>query len=153
MENHEQYQDKGLTGLANIGNTCYLNSCMQVLSHTYELNDFLNPEKYKKKLNQIPDSILLLEWDKLRKLMWSENCTVAPHGFVQAIQKISSIKNKQLFSGFSQNDVSEFLLFIIESFHNSLSREVDMDINGSIKNNTDGLAVKCYEMMKHMYSK
>jgi ubiquitin C-terminal hydrolase len=153
MENHEQYQDKGLTGLANIGNTCYLNSCMQVLSHTYELNDFLNPEKYKKKLNQIPDSILLLEWDKLRKLMWSENCTVAPHGFVQAIQKISSIKNKQLFSGFSQNDVSEFLLFIIESFHNSLSREVDMDINGSIKNNTDGLAVKCYEMMKNMYSK
>jgi len=153
MESHSQYEGKGLTGLANIGNTCYLNSCMQVLSHTYDLNDFLNKETYKKKINRIPDSILLLEWDKLRQLMWSENCTIAPHGFVQAIRKISTIKNKELFSGFSQNDVSEFLLFIIESFHNSLSREVDMGINGTVKNETDTLAVKCYEMMKNMYSK
>ena len=153
METYKQYEDKGLTGLANVGNTCYLNSCMQVLSHTYDLNNFLNKENYKKKLNKIPDSILLLEWDKLRQLMWSENCTVAPHGFVEAIRKISVLKNKELFSGFNQNDVSEFLLFLIESFHNSLSREVDMEINGNPKNSTDTLAVKCYEMMKKMYSK
>ena len=153
MENYKQYENKGLTGLANVGNTCYLNSCMQILSHTYILNDFLNKENYKKKLNKIPDSILLLEWDKLRQLMWSENCTVAPHGFVEAIRKISIVKKKELFSGFNQNDVSEFLLFIIESFHNSLSREVDMEVNGSAKNPTDKLAIKCYEMMKKMYSK
>lgn len=150
---YKQYEDKGLTGLANVGNTCYLNSCMQVLSHTYDLNNFLNTETYKKRLNKIPDSILLLEWDKLRQLMWSENCTVAPHGFVQAIRKISSMKNKELFSGFNQNDVCEFLLFIIESFHNSLSREVDMEVNGTPKNETDLLAIKCYEMMKNMFGK
>ena len=31
-----EYENKGLTGLSNVGNTCYLNSCMQILSHTYE---------------------------------------------------------------------------------------------------------------------
>ena len=39
---YSKYKDKGLTGLANVGNSCYLNSTMQVLSHTYELNNFLN---------------------------------------------------------------------------------------------------------------
>ena len=32
-----KYLNKGLTGLANCGNTCYLNTCIQVLSHTYEI--------------------------------------------------------------------------------------------------------------------
>ena len=146
-----EYENKGLTGLSNVGNTCYLNSCMQILSHTYELSNFLNNEKYKNKLNKKHESVLLLEWDKLRKLMWSENCTIAPMGFVQAVKKVSKLKGRDIFSGYNQNDLPEFLIFLIDSFHTALMREVEMTIKGRQKNKQDKMAIKCYEMIKNMY--
>ena len=48
--------------------------------HTYEFNDFLAEKTYENRLNQKPDSVLLIEWDKLREMMWSQNCTIAPWG-------------------------------------------------------------------------
>jgi ubiquitin C-terminal hydrolase len=152
---NQEYANKGLSGLANIGNTCYLNSCMQILSHTYELNDFLNLNDgdYKKNINKIADSVILLEWDKLRTILWSSNCTVAPYGFVKAIQNIAGLKGRTIFSGYAQNDVQEFILFIIDCFHNALAREVNMQISGTTQNNTDLLAKACYEMIQRMYKK
>ena len=149
----QEYKDRGLTGLANVGNTCYLNSCMQILSHTYELNEFLLKKTYKNKINRKPESVLLVEWDKLREMMWSTNCTIAPHGFVQSVQQVSILKNRDIFSGYNQNDVQEFLIFIIDCFHSALSREVNMQITGDVKTNTDKLAILCYEMMNTMYTK
>ncbi len=154
-------QGNGLTGLANLGNTCFINSCMQVLSHTHELNAFLDKDdgNYKNKLSAyhnkdyILDSKLLVEWDNLRKLMWQKDQLISPGGFIKAIQYVAKHKNKDIFTGYAQNDLPEFLLFILETFHNGMRREVDMIIKGNVKNNIDGMAVKCYEMMKSMYSK
>ena len=89
--NVQKYQNKGLSGLANLGNTCFINSCIQVLSHTYELNNFLEDETYKNKLRKKYDSALLLEWDNLRKIMWNENCVVSPGKFIKTIQKVAQL--------------------------------------------------------------
>ena len=148
-----KYKDKGLTGLANLGNTCFLNSTIQCLSHTYEFNEFLEKKSYKEKLTRKPDSLLLVEWDKLREMMWSENCTIQPGGFVNSVQKVAKLKDKDLFTGWAQNDLPEFLLFIIDAFHSSIMREVEMNIKGNIESETDKLAVGCYKMMQNMYSK
>jgi ubiquitin carboxyl-terminal hydrolase 2/21 len=151
--NLELYKDKGLSGLTNLGNTCFLNSTMQVLSHTYELNDFLEKKSYKKRLNNKYDSALLIEWDDLRELLWKENCIVSPFRFVKTVQKLAKIKNQDMFTGFAQNDLPEFLIFIIDCFHNALSREVNMSIEGTIKDEKDKIAVKCFERIKQMYEK
>jgi ubiquitin C-terminal hydrolase len=143
----------GLSGLANVGNTCYLNSCMQILSHTKELSAVLADGTYKQKLNRTADSLVLLEWDKLREMLWSKNCSVAPWGYVKTVQKVAGLKHRDLFTGSDQNDLSEFLLFIVECFHGALSREVEMRISGTEVNGTDKLAKACYDMMKNMYAK
>jgi ubiquitin C-terminal hydrolase len=148
-----KYTNKGLSGLANLGNTCFINSCLQILSHTYELNNFLDNESYKKKLKNKCESALLLEWDNLRKMLWNENCIVSPGKFIKTIQKVAHIKKQELFTGYSQNDVSEFLLFMIDCFHTSLSREIKITISGKPENDTDILAIKCFEMIKNCYTK
>jgi len=150
--NFNKYNNKGLSGLANLGNTCFLNSCMQVLSHTYELNLFLDLETYKKRLNNKYDSVLLIEWDELRKILWKENCIVSPGKFVKTVQKLAKIKDIELFTGYDQNDLPEFLIFVIDSFHNSLSREVTMSIHGTPENEVDKTALLCFEKIKQMYS-
>lgn len=150
--NFQKYENKGLSGLANLGNTCFMNSIMQVISHTYELNDFLDLNTYKRKLKNKYESALLIEWDELRKMMWSNNCIISPGKFVKTIQKIASIKGNDLFTGYAQNDVHEFLLFLIDCFHTSLAREIKMNISGNIENETDKVAVQCFEMIKNMYS-
>jgi ubiquitin C-terminal hydrolase len=154
-EAYKGYKDKGLSGLANMGNTCYVNACLQLLSHTYEFNDFLskNGGEYKSRLNQKVDSVLLHEWDKLRALMWTNNCIISPGGFVSAMQKIAKLKNMDLFSGFQQNDVAEFLMFMLDCFHTALAREVEMKVKGVARNSTDRAAKECYEMMAGMYKK
>jgi ubiquitin C-terminal hydrolase len=148
-----EFVNKGITGLMNLGNTCFVNSCLQALSHTYELNRFLNDEKYKKRLTKKPDAVLLSEWDKLRTLMWSENCIVSPGGFMASMKQIARLKNQELFTQYSQNDVQEFLVFMLDAFHTALSREVNMTITGNVNNDKDIIGRKCYEMMRQMYTK
>lgn len=148
----DNYKDKGLSGLANLGNTCFINSCMQILSHTYELSNFLEQDTFKKRLKNKCDSALLIEWNELRKLMWSKNCVISPGKFIKTIQKVAQIKECELFTGYSQNDVSEFFLFIIDCFHTSLAREIKITISGKPENDTDLIAIKCFEMIKNLYS-
>ena len=52
------------------------------------------------------------------------------------------------FTGNAQNDLPEFLPFIIDVFHNSLRREVNMTIVG--KETTKRIR-KCFQMVKHVY--
>lgn len=139
----------GFVGLSNLGNTCFLNSCIQVLNHTYELHEIVE----KSITNSNPDTTILNEWNELRKVMWSGNGIVSPNRFVHNVHTIARQKNRDIFTGWVQNDITEFLLFLMDCMHNSLSKKLKIRINGNPENQTDKIAVACYDMLKTVYAK
>lgn len=113
------YENKGLSGLTNLGNTCFVNSCIQILYHTYELTEFC---EQLPKQGDSDDYLLLKEWLDLRDILWSKKCIVSPARFIHILHTVSSKKNIPIFSDFSQNDSSEFLAFLLNTFHSGLPK-------------------------------
>uniref|UniRef100_A0A6C0AS39 ubiquitinyl hydrolase 1 n=1 Tax=viral metagenome TaxID=1070528 RepID=A0A6C0AS39_9ZZZZ len=152
--NLTKYHNKGLVGIENLGNTCFVSACIQVLGHVYELNEFLDSEKYQKLTKKSAQDVSILnEYDDLRKVMWSGNGIVTPRKFIINVKNIAMAKGRELFTGYAQNDLPEFLLFMMDCMHNSISRCVNMKISGNVENSLDNLAVTCYTMLKDTYQK
>ncbi len=155
--NKEFYQNRGYVGLSNLGNTCFLNSCVQVLNHTYELVELMKSSKIQKiaTSRDIPETTILKTWLELALMMWGckEPAAVSPQKFVYDVHKIARAKGRELFTGWGQNDITEFLLFMMECMHTSICRSIDVVIRGSPYHKKDESAVRCYEMLKSVYSK
>jgi ubiquitin carboxyl-terminal hydrolase 8 len=134
-----------------------MNACLSVLSHTYELHKLLDNAHLQARRKTLGDrkfnARLLDDWNELRNMLWAQNCTVAPGGFVSAVHRVSRHMDNFQFQGWNQSDGGEFLLFLLDAFHNALARSVVMRVEGVEKNGVDIVAKQCYGMMKQRYAK
>ena len=146
-------------GLMNLGNTCFLNSCLQVLHCTPELFEIIETRKnilWGENTRTISeDCFILREWYLLREysIQQPPGTVINPGRFVNAVHQIAQKKGREIFTGWAQNDVTEFLQFIMECMHNALARKVRLNISGKPKCTTDELAIDVYKMLKNTYSK
>lgn len=144
------YINKGLTGIVNLGNTCYMNSAIQCLSNTISLTDFFLTKTFLKNIKMDHKyTCLVNEYYRLLDGIWSENCTVSPNSFNETVKKLAIDYGLNLnFTYFSQNDVQEFLVFIIDNMHEALSSKVNIKINGTPKTELDKIAVEAINTWK-----
>jgi ubiquitin carboxyl-terminal hydrolase 8 len=142
-----------LTGLANLGNTCFLNSVIQALLQTSELHQVIEsipsvPNPRSANVNHL----LTYECKALLKMMAEKNQIIAPKRFVQVVQLVSTIKGNPVFSDYAQNDVSEFLVFLFDCIHSALAKPAQVIIRGNVKSQIDEIATKCYETVRDTYA-
>ena len=140
----------GLSGLCNLGNTCYLNSCLQVLFHTEPLLEYLRNPSLKNHMSECASTQLFREFCVLTNMIWKQNCIIKPHAFLKEFQRYSKEVNHETFTSFDQNDASECLVYLLDSFHKTIKRNVRIKISGNTKSEVDKLAVICYKRYKDL---
>ncbi|KAK9493982.1 hypothetical protein V1508DRAFT_351974 [Lipomyces doorenjongii] len=115
---------KGTTGLSNLGNTCYMNSALQCLTHVEELTKYFLLDSYKAELNpQNPlgmDGKVASAYGQLVHNIFGSANTMA--SFVPREIKGVIGRYGPMFSGYGQHDSQEFLAFLLDGLHEDLNR-------------------------------
>lgn len=147
----DYYNDKGLSGLKNMGNTCYMNSAIQCLSNTMELTHYFLSRKYETDITETNQKKiqyhLVLRYIDLLTNIWKENQIIIPKTFKLTIEAF--VKR---FVGYNQHDSHECLISILDILHQGLSFPVEMQIKGRVNSENDKLRKRAVEVWKEHYS-
>ena len=114
---------RGIAGLNNLGNTCYMNAAVQCLLHAPQLVQYFLSGAYCDHINSDnplghKGEVARAFADLLRQV-WSDEqySAVRPTKFKSALGKC----NEQ-FAGFGQQDSQELLSFLMDGIHEDLNR-------------------------------
>uniref|UniRef100_A0AAR2LY20 Ubiquitin carboxyl-terminal hydrolase n=1 Tax=Pygocentrus nattereri TaxID=42514 RepID=A0AAR2LY20_PYGNA len=118
-EEEDDLRSRGLTGLKNIGNTCYMNAALQALSNCPPLTQFFLDCGGLVRTDKKP--ALCKSYQKLITDLWHKNrpSFVVPTNLFQGIKAVNP-----MFRGYSQQDSQEFLRCLMDQLHEELKETV-----------------------------
>jgi len=119
---------KGLCGLSNLGNTCYMNAALQSISNCTPLTTY-----FRKCAQNLPSSKkypLSSSYAALMNTMWSGKYrSVGPSNLCGVICDLFPV-----FRGWAQQDSQELLRCVLDRLHEELKHPVDSTYQETPKN-------------------
>ena len=140
-------------GIGNLGNSCYLNAFIQIVSRLSPLNDMV----YHMDTSYKQDGIYGDVWQNWRQICMilhsqtDNKDSLYPQGLVSAIQKAARENNQPFFIKKSQEDFTEFFIFFVECLHKYVKTSVDVEVKGKANNMRDNIAISVCKKMKELY--
>lgn len=129
-----------MKGFNNLGNTCYLNSGLQMIIQNKDLCNIISALANK--------STILNEYNKLIKSYYDgNNGAISPN----AVKQLASGRNS-IFLGFNQQDSSEFIIFFLDLLNSEVKKVlgnkslVDKLYEIEIQTNTKCKAMTCLKI-------
>ncbi|XP_059151065.1 ubiquitin carboxyl-terminal hydrolase 15-like [Physella acuta] len=112
----------GLCGLANLGNTCFMNSALQCMSNVGRLTDYMLSNVWEKELNKenplgMRGEIANTYAELIRDIWSGHKSYTVPRNFKIAVGRFAP-----QFSGYQQQDSQELMAFLLDGLHEDLNR-------------------------------
>ncbi len=115
---------KGLTGLKNLGNTCYMNSILQCLSNFTLPSQYFMRQGIGRDLNRSSSDTkgqVAVEFSEILKSLWSgQYKSIAPYDLKRVIGRFN-----EMFRGSEQQDAHEFLQTLMSYLHSDVNEARD----------------------------
>uniref|UniRef100_A0A8D0A845 Ubiquitin carboxyl-terminal hydrolase n=1 Tax=Sander lucioperca TaxID=283035 RepID=A0A8D0A845_SANLU len=125
----DELKPRGLTGMKNIGNSCYMNAALQALSNCPPLTQFFLDCSGLVRTDKKP--ALCKSYQKLISELWHKKrpSYVVPTSLSHGIKLVNP-----MFRGYAQQDTQEFLRCLMDQLHEELKEplaECSMSREGS----------------------
>ena len=125
MEIQKDPSLKGVVGIQNMRNTCYCNSTLQLIRACPDWNAFCLTQNFTDLKDNTYKRILLAYQDIIKSL-WSsyKPAYVIPSGFISELRNAVKDTVYEMFGIPIPNDSHEFLVYLLDSFHEALKTEI-----------------------------